>query len=54
MGAQQIGVVDVPMYPTISEDDYAFIFNDSEIRYAFVGNAEIFQTMPSFRQSPFH
>jgi long-chain acyl-CoA synthetase len=28
MGAQQIGVVDVPMYPTISEDDYAFIFND--------------------------
>lgn len=53
MGAQQIGVVDVPMYPTISEDDYAFIFNDSEIRYAFVGNAEIFQkAMPLLGRVP--
>lgn len=43
LGAQQIGVVDVPMYPTISEDDYAFIFEDAGIQYAFVGDASIFE-----------
>jgi long-chain acyl-CoA synthetase len=35
-------VVDVPMYPTISEKDYEFIFNDAGIQYAFVGDVEIY------------
>lgn len=43
LGAIQIGIVDVPMYPTISEKDYEFIFEDSKIQYAFVGDAEIYQ-----------
>lgn len=42
IGAMQIGVIPVPMYPNISENDYAFIFNDAAIQYAFVGSAEIF------------
>jgi long-chain acyl-CoA synthetase len=42
IGAMQIGVIPVPMYPNISENDYAFIFNDAAIQYAFVGNAEIY------------
>lgn len=41
LGALQIGVVSVPMYPNISERDYAFIFNDAGIKYAFVGNEAI-------------
>jgi long-chain acyl-CoA synthetase len=42
MGALQLGVVDVPMYPTISEKDYEFIFNDAQIKYAFVGDDTIY------------
>ncbi len=37
IGAQQIGVITVPVYPTISPGEYVYIFNDSEIKYAFVG-----------------
>jgi long-chain acyl-CoA synthetase len=43
LGALQLGVVDVPMYPTISEKDYEFIFNDAGIQYAFVGDETIYQ-----------
>lgn len=43
LGALQLGVVDVPMYPTISEKDYEFIFNDAGIQYAFVGDEEIYR-----------
>jgi long-chain acyl-CoA synthetase len=43
LGALQLGVVDVPMYPTISEKDYEFIFNDAGIQYAFVGDAGIYE-----------
>lgn len=40
-GSQQIGLVNVPMYPTIAQKDYEFIFTDADIQYAFVGNEEI-------------
>jgi long-chain acyl-CoA synthetase len=43
LGALQLGVIDVPMYPTISEKDYEFIFNDAGVLYAFVGDATIYQ-----------
>lgn len=42
LGALQVGIVDVPMYPTISEKDYEFIFNDAGVQYAFVGDASIY------------
>ncbi len=43
LGCQQIGVINVPMYPTISADDYAFIFKDAGIQYAFVGDEVILE-----------
>ncbi len=43
LGVQQIGAVCVPMYPTISQNDYQFIFTDAEIIYAFVGDENILQ-----------
>jgi len=43
LGCLQIGAVDVPMYPTISEKDYEFIFNDATIKYAFVGDETIYK-----------
>jgi len=42
VGLSQIGVISVPVYPTISESDYEYIFNDSEIKYCFVSNDEIY------------
>jgi Long-chain acyl-CoA synthetases (AMP-forming) len=41
MGSMQIGVIGVPMYPTIAEKDYEFIFNDAGIKYAFVGDETV-------------
>lgn len=42
LGSMQIGVTNVPMYPTIAEKDYEFIFNDAGIKYAFVGDESIY------------
>ncbi len=42
LGCQQLGAMAVPMYPTISEKDYEFIFNDAGIKYAFVGDESIY------------
>lgn len=39
MASLQAGLVNVPVYPTISESEYNFIFNDAEIKYAFVSDA---------------
>jgi len=37
----QIGAVDVPIYPTITEADYEFIFNNSEIKACFVSSQDL-------------
>ena len=43
LALQQIGAISVPMYPTISADDYNYIFNHAEVRKIFVGDVEIFE-----------
>lgn len=37
----QIGAIDIPIYPTMTEDDYKYILNHSESIYCFVSDAEI-------------
>ena len=39
---QIIGGVTVPMYPTITIEDYAYIFNDAEVKYIFCENEELY------------
>ncbi|MBL1222833.1 long-chain fatty acid--CoA ligase [Chryseobacterium sp. L7] len=41
LGLSQIGVVSVPVYPSISAEDYEFIFNNAEIQYCFVSDKEL-------------
>lgn len=36
MGIQQIAAIHVPIYPTISQDEYRHILNHSEVEYIFV------------------
>lgn len=43
IGILQVGAIDVPMYPTASEDDYAYIFNDAEVKICFVSNKELYE-----------
>ena len=38
----QIGAVNVPIYPTISEADYQYIFNHAEVKYCFLSDEALF------------
>lgn len=41
----QIGVWNVPVYPTISPREYAYILNDSAVQFCFVGEGDLLQKM---------
>ncbi|MCB9075887.1 MAG: long-chain fatty acid--CoA ligase [Chitinophagales bacterium] len=38
LACSQIGVITVPIYPTISSADYEYIFNHAEVKYLFVSD----------------
>lgn len=50
MGMQQIGAINVPIYPTISEKEYAFIFKHAEIKVAFVSDKELLGKIEAIRE----
>lgn len=39
----QIGVLNVPMYPTISAREYEYILNESEVQYCIVGEGDLYE-----------
>ncbi|MBC5994735.1 AMP-dependent synthetase/ligase [Pontibacter cellulosilyticus] len=41
-GIQQIGAISVPMYPTITVEDYSYIFKDAEVKVVFVADASLY------------
>lgn len=41
IGALQTGAQTVPIYPTISQEDYEYILNHSEAKYCFVSDTEV-------------
>ena len=43
IGMLQIGVTTIPMYPTISKDDYKYIFNHAEVNYCFLSDEVLFE-----------
>lgn len=49
LASQQIGAINVPIYPTITESEYKFIFNDAEISYCFVSDADLFAKIQSIK-----
>ena len=44
-GAMQAGLVNVPVYPTISEEDYVYILNNAEVKLLFVSSVELYENM---------
>ncbi|HEY0262581.1 MAG TPA: AMP-binding protein, partial [Chitinophagales bacterium] len=45
----QAGLVNVPVYPTITSAEYKFIFNDAEVKYVFVGEKGIYDRIQAIR-----
>ncbi len=41
LGISQIGAVSVPVYPSISAEDYDYIFNNAEVQYCFVSDQDL-------------
>jgi len=39
----QIGAVHIPIYPTISDNDYHYILNHAEVKYIFVAGKEMYR-----------
>lgn len=42
LATQYLGIVNVPLYPTISSNEYVYILNDSEVKACFVGGGDLF------------
>ncbi len=49
IGILQIGAQNVPVYPTISQEDYAYILNHSESKYCFVSCQEVFEKVKAVK-----
>lgn len=47
IGILQIGAQNVPIYPTISEEDYEYVLNHSEAKYCFVSCGEVLEKVLS-------
>ena len=51
IGILQIGAQNVPIYPTISKEDYEYILNHSEAIYCFVSDADIIEKLNAIKQN---
>ena len=39
----QIGAISIPIYPTISKEDYKYIFNHAEVTHCFLSDEELYE-----------
>ncbi len=49
IGILQLGAQNVPIYPTVSEEDYEYVINHSESIYCFVSDKEILDKLNTIR-----
>lgn len=54
IGVLQLGAQTVPIYPTISEEDYEYVLNHSEATYCFVSCAEVLAKVNSIKSQLKH
>jgi len=45
----QIGALNIPIYPTISKEDYEYIFNHAEVSYCFLSDKDLFKKANKIR-----
>ena len=51
IGVLQLGAQNVPIYPTISEEDYEYVLNHSEATYCFVSDVEVLEKVRSIKHN---
>jgi long-chain acyl-CoA synthetase len=51
IGILQVGAQNIPIYPTISADDYEYILNHSEAIFCIVSDNEILQKLNAIKQN---
>lgn len=49
IGIMQTGAQDVPIYPTISEEEYEYVLNHSESVYCFVSDKEVYDKVMAIK-----
>jgi long-chain acyl-CoA synthetase len=49
LGILQIGAIDIPIYPTISEEDFEYIFNHAEISHCFLSDKLLFDKISAIK-----
>lgn len=49
IGIMQIGAQDVPIYPTISEEEYEYVLNHSKCVYCFVSDVEVLEKVKAIK-----
>ncbi len=53
IGVLQVGAQNVPIYPTITADEYSYIFNHAETSLCFVSDEEVYKkTLEAVKKSP--
>ncbi|MEK9613899.1 MAG: long-chain fatty acid--CoA ligase [Flavobacteriaceae bacterium] len=50
IGLLTLGAVNVPLYPTISSQDYEYILNHSESQYCFVSDQEVYDKVVAIKE----
>lgn len=48
-GSLQVGIITVPVYPTIAPADYEFIFNNAEVKFCFVSDRELYDKVDQIK-----
>jgi len=43
IGIQQVGAIGVPIYPTINENEFEYIFNHAEVKLCFLSDEELYR-----------
>lgn len=51
IGIMQLGAISIPIYPTISKEEYAYIFNHSEAIYCFLSDSVLYDKAISAKKN---
>lgn len=51
IGILQIGAVNVPLYPNMSEDNYKYIFEDAGVKIVFVENKDLYKKVKNVEKT---
>ncbi|NLP59157.1 long-chain fatty acid--CoA ligase [Lutibacter sp. B1] len=51
IGILQIGAINVPMYPTITKEDFEYIFNHAEISHCFLSDKDLYKKVNAIKEN---